>query len=400
MTIERGGAAEARRLLERAIWLLEQVAPGEALAEAYASSGMDYAIAGRPEQALAAVGKALAFAQLAPKPRSWALEARGWARVTLGDAGGIEDAREAVRVARSLEMPGALALALGNLAELEWLLEGPRGALATYRETWDVAQRRGGLLDGAAFWSESVRALLDLGEWDELLARSQQLRPTLEAQGASYSLAGMGPYQAAVLLSRGALTAARTVIEGVLPAAREIADLQVLVPALAVAALAEQASGNQGAALALAGEYETAVRARPGQAGWHWGWWFLADLVRVCVAAGELDRAAALAGDAQPTVLRHRLSVLTGRAVLAEAQGELRHAADRYALAADGWQAYGHVLEHGQALLGLGRCRLALGEPGTERPLTQARQLFVRLQATPLLAETDRWLGQALAQTS
>ena len=123
-------------------------------------------------------------------------------------------------------------------------------------------------------------------------------------------------------------------IEGVLPAAREIADLQVLVPALAVAALAEQASGNQPAALVLAREYEAAVRARPGQAGWYWGWWFLADLVRVCVAAGELDRAAALIGDAQPAVLRHRLSVLAARAVLAEARGELRQAAALYADAA------------------------------------------------------------------
>src|SRR5439155_24559393 len=113
-----------------------------------------------------------------------------------------------------------------------------------------------------------------------------------------------------------------------------------------------------------------------------------------------LDRAAALAGDAQPAVLRHRLSVLAARAVLAEARGEHHQAAARYAKAADGWQAYGHLLEHGQALLGLGRCRLALRQPGTEQPLTQARQLFARLHATPLLAETDHWLGQAIAQTS
>ena len=217
-------------------------------------------------------------------------------------------------------MPVALAAVLGNLAEYEWLLEGPVAALASYRESWDLAQRHGGLGAGTADWSESVRPLLDLGEWDELLARSQQLRPALETQGASYAMAQVEPYRAAVLLLRGARTASKTMIDGVLPAAREIADLQVLVPALAVAALAEQASGNQPAALELADEYEAAVRARPGQAGWHWGWWFLADLVRVCVAAGELNRAAALAGDAHPAVLRHQLSVLTARAVLAEAR--------------------------------------------------------------------------------
>lgn len=86
--------------------------------------------------------------------------------------------------------------------------------------------------------------------------------------------------------------------------------------------------------------------------------------------------------------------------ILAEARGEFRQAAALYAEAAHGWQAYGHVLEHGQAMLGLGRCHLTLVEPGTEQCLTEARRLFTRLQATPLLAETDRWLGQAVAQTS
>jgi class 3 adenylate cyclase/tetratricopeptide (TPR) repeat protein len=400
VTSDRGNTTEARRLLDHAISLLEQVPPGDALTEAYASSGFSYSQAGRPEQALAAAGKVLAAGQLAPKLRPRALVVRGLARLELGDAGGIEDAREAVRAARSLEMPTELALVLGNLAECEWLIEGPRGALASYRETWHLAQHHGALLLGTVFRAETLRALLDLGEWDELLARSQQLRPELQAQGANYMLAGMEPYRAAVLLWRGQPTTASALIEEVLPAAREIGELQVLVPALAVAALAAQASGNQAAALELASEYEAAVRATPGQAGWYWGWWFLADLVRVCVAAGALDRAAALAGDAQPAVLRHRLSILTARAVLAEAQGELREAAGRYAEAADGWKAYGHVVEHGQALLGLGRCRLALAEPGTEQALTEARQLFARLKATPLLAETDRWLGHAIAQTS
>lgn len=118
------------------------------------------------------------------------------------------------------------------------------------------------------------------------------------------------------------------------------------------------------------------------------------------MAAGDLDRATALVGDAQPTILRNRLSVLAARAVLAEARGEHNDAATRYAKAADGWEAYGHVLEHGQALLGLGRCRLSLGEPDTEQTLAGARRLFARLRAAPLLAETDRLLGQTVAQTS
>jgi class 3 adenylate cyclase/tetratricopeptide (TPR) repeat protein len=394
----QGGTTEAGQLWEQAISLLERAPPGEALAEAYVRSGMHHAMAGRPEQALAAAGKVLALSESSPSLRSRALVTRGMARITLGDVDGIEHLREAVQVARSLATPSVLFGAIVNLAEYEWLIEGPREALACYRESWEVGQRHGDLRYAAV--SESIRSTFDLGEWDELLSRSAELRPTLEAQGSGYYLAGMEPYRAAVLLWRGDLAAARASVESVLASAREIADLQVLVPAIAVAALVEQASGRRTAALALAREYEAAVQARPAQAGWYWGWWFLADLVRVCVAAGRLDRAAALIGDARPTVLRHRLSVLAARAVLTEAQGEFGLAAKLHAEAAHGWQAYGHVLEHGQALLGLGRCRIAIGERDTEQCLTEARRLFTRLQAASLLAEADRWLGQAVAQTS
>ena len=56
VTIERGGTAEAGRLLDRAISLLEQVPPGDALAEAYASSGC-YHAHGRPPRAGAGRGR-------------------------------------------------------------------------------------------------------------------------------------------------------------------------------------------------------------------------------------------------------------------------------------------------------------------------------------------------------
>jgi hypothetical protein len=47
---------------------------------------------------------------------------------------------------------------------------------------------------------------------------------------------------------------------------------------------------------------------------------------------------------------------------------------------------------HGQALLGLGRCATRLGRPPAREPLLQARQIFARLGAGELLAETDGWL--------
>jgi hypothetical protein len=48
------------------------------------------------------------------------------------------------------------------------------------------------------------------------------------------------------------------------------------------------------------------------------------------------------------------------------------------------------VLEHAQALLGLGRCATRLGRPSARDHLDQAAELFGQLRAPGLLAETGR----------
>jgi hypothetical protein len=62
--------------------------------------------------------------------------------------------------------------------------------------------------------------------------------------------------------------------------------------------------------------------------------------------------------------------------------------------AAAGWSEYGHLFEHGRALAALGRCTLQLNEPHAEKALTAAAAIFSKLQAKPLLTETQRLLGQ------
>ena len=60
--------------------------------------------------------------------------------------------------------------------------------------------------------------------------------------------------------------------------------------------------------------------------------------------------------------------------------------------------AYGHVLEHGQALLSAGRCQLRLGRPQAAPLLEEARTVLASLGARPLLAEADAWLLDAAAR--
>ena len=58
------------------------------------------------------------------------------------------------------------------------------------------------------------------------------------------------------------------------------------------------------------------------------------------------------------------------------------------------------VPEKGFALLGQGRCLISLGRPGYDAPLQEAREIFARLRARPLIAAVDDLLAGAIARTS
>jgi len=137
-----------------------------------------------------------------------------------------------------------------------------------------------------------------------------------------------------------------------LPRARDIGDPQVVSNAFAIAAFIEQAGGDP-----------------------------------------ELAEPFLAGADAPAARYQHCLS--TAGAVLAEARGDLDAAADRYDQASAGWRRFGVVLEHAQALLGLGRCATRLGRPWARDPLDEAAELFGQLRAPGLLAETGHWRLQA-----
>jgi hypothetical protein len=137
------------------------------------------------------------------------------------------------------------------------------------------------------------------------------------------------------------------------------------------------------------------VRFRSATEG-HWGYRanYLPDAVRVCLAEGEHDLAESLLADAdRVTSTRGRYCVLTARALLAEANGDVRGALDLFDQAGLRWKEYGFRLELGNALLGAARCRLALGEDVAALP-DEARQIFAELGAHPLTAEAESWQSQ------
>jgi tetratricopeptide (TPR) repeat protein len=390
----QGEARRAREALVGAVALLEGARPGPELCSAYAQLAMDRVMSGHPREALGWADKALALAETLgglPEERLRALDSRGVARGDLGDPGGMDDLRAALAIGLDTGAGFDTAVVYNNLIEPVWLTEGPAAALATCQEAIEFTERRG-LGEGTAWIrSATLVPLLDLGRWDEAVAGADALIGWEREHGGQYMALMAVQVKARVLLWRGRPDAARGLAGAFLPRAREIDDLQLLVPALTVAAAAEQAAGDQAAAEALVEELRRVVGDRGG-GGWYLGQQ-LADLVRVCVAVGRRAAAEELAGQANGGVARNRHGLATARAVLAEAGGDLDEAAAGYERAAAGWAGYGHRLERALALLGAGRCLLALGRPEGRARLEAAGEQIAGLGAGPLRAEAEATRG-------
>ncbi len=105
--------------------------------------------------------------------------------------------------------------------------------------------------------------------------------------------------------------------------------------------------------------------------------------------------ARELVGRVEPNLPIREHSLATARALLAEAEGEYRAAADQFADAAERWERFGAVLEQAYALLGHGRCLVALGDPAADGTLRDARALFETMGARPRIDECDTLIARA-----
>jgi predicted ATPase/class 3 adenylate cyclase len=390
----RGETDRKRALLAQAIELLEREPPGRELALAYTHTAADHMVANRSDDCARWSERALALAQeLGLEAEAIrARQLRGLARCQLSDiAGGLADLREALRQSLDLGLGNETIRSYGNLGDWVWVAESPARGLDVKRTGIEFGERRGLTLPVMWARAETLWPLFDLGQWDELLRIAADLIEWDRRQGAGQVTVVALTYMAYVLGCRGDLRQAQVLAEEFLPRAREIRDPQVLVPAVAVVSLVEHTRGNHSTAVRLIEEIEEVTRDRPAFRARH-----LPEALRVCVAASAIRLAEGLLDITGHLPARHRYSVLTGRAVLTEAQGRPEEASALYAEVAERWADYGFALEHGQAALGAGRCLVAVGrhQEAIVR-LVEARRAFDTLRTTPLLAEADRLLAQA-----
>jgi hypothetical protein len=117
-------------------------------------------------------------------------------------------------------------------------------------------------------------------------------------------------------------------------------------------------------------------------------------MIRTALATNHPDLSVRLTDQVSPRYPLEAHGLLTARAAIAEHGQDFETAADSYTRVAQAWLEFGHLPERAAALLGRGRCLVALGKPNAEQALQQAHELFASMGYKAALAETQNLLNQ------
>ena len=381
---------------DTALRTLEPLGPSPELAEALADGAAASFLSDQHAEAAALAERAVELAaELGLPVPARALGFRGCARFALGQAAGLDDIRRALDAATAQGLGREAAVLYYNLSASLIRAQGPRATWELAQQGTAFAQRHGiaewvPLLEGAA-----VEAMADLG----LNEQARTLMATVLSQVAAEDWMGqvdLRSAEARIQARRGELAHSGLMdwIQQTVAKARELGEPQYLGGLLALAATARAAAGEARAAAPLLTELAQVPNVRHTLDYLR----SLPDLVRVAIAAGEPDLAARLADGLETVYQLDQHAAATARALLAEQHRDHAEAAALFTDAAGRWERFEVPWEQAQALLGQGRCLLALGRPaeGAES-LSAARDIFAALGTSPVLADASRLLAEATA---
>jgi class 3 adenylate cyclase/tetratricopeptide (TPR) repeat protein len=392
------GDPRSRDAVSEAVSLLESLAPGPELVDAYAEMARLRHLAGEHREAVESAQRAIELARilgLGEHPK--ALGYLGNSRVELGDVAGQLDAQRAVSLAIERGQAREAGIQMNNLADMTAQIEGPAASLVLYREAIDFAERRG--MAEIALWMtvEAAGQLVRAGSLDDAWGWAMRAETSFELAGSLNGLVRSRCVRAEILAHRGREADAVPLVDWAVETAATGGAVEGLAMALAVGALVDEAVGKHQVARTLLDQLAKDERARHASTFAY----YLPDAVRAAVSSGDVAVAQALA-DGLPTDLPYNgHAVHASQAVLAEARGQMPQAATLYAQAAERWERFGVVTERAFALLGQGRCLVEVGRPeGATEPLRTARGLFAAMGAQPSLAETDALLQRTAALAS
>ncbi len=382
-------------LAAEAVDLLDQQSPGPTLVAAYTQLAATHFLTGTHREAIAAADRARALAeQLGLPVAAGALGVRGLARAYLGEPDGIDEMERALALLVERGTGWEAAVFQNNLAIARYPLEGPARSLDAFEQGIAFCERRG--LAAATLEADCPGLLVELARPEEALERASRLASTVEASGATHLLVWLRALELATHLARGDSRDAQGVADWLVETARAAAATDLTVEALASSAAVRLAAAEPEQARALLAEIEQtpAARTTPYYSRQ------LAFMVRTALAAGDPALAKQLTEGVEPLVPLREHALCAARAQLAEHAGDHTDAATLYAEAAARWQEFGNVPEHAHALLGQGRCLLALDDSAAQEPLSQARELFTSMGYRPALADTEKLLERTTAAAS
>ena len=327
-----------------------------------------------------------------------ALMVRGLARLDLGDLGGLEDCERAVATVRAQGLGIGRAVIETNYALFIATVRGARVALDAMGEVLEFASRHG--LEAYVLSSRAalVEPLRVMGEWDRALAQAADVVSALDETEDVWDLLFLRTQQALILACRGETDEAATFLTWLEEVGRGSGWGIDRSLALVAASAVRLRLGESAAALRLLGDWVATLPAVASLVE------YVPEAMRIAFAGGDEQLAARVVEKVESRLpaqrlplQRHVMASVGG--LLAEARGEHSESAAAFAAAASGWREFGGPYEEAQALLGRGRCLVALGRAPEAAPvLEEAREILVRLKAKPATAEADALLQQAVAQ--
>ena len=377
-----------------AVALLAPLPAGPELVSALTDLARAKALQGQAEACIRHAEQALALADELGLPRpARTLGYRGLARCDLGDAGGLDDYRDAIALATDVGRGREAGVIYANFGETLWAFEGAEAALEVMRSGMAFAHDRGLAETVNYITGSTLDPLFGHGAFDEALDvaaaivnDSGHLDITAQVNARAA--------QARVFSLRGEVAHVAGSLDWLESTAAGAGAPDYAVIGLAAAALARAALGENGAAATLL----ATILATPGGRVTQYYAIHLPSMVRTALGIGDQPLAERLVDACEA---RHPLgahALVTVGAALAEARDDHAAAAEGYAEAAEGWRRFGVVPERAFALLGQGRCLTALGRPREAvHALQSAREIFDALKAVPAVSGTDTLLQEAAA---
>ena len=311
--------------------------------------------------------------------RAHTLNSIGVSRTALGDMGGIEDVERALAIAVEKNLAESVR-AYGNLAEVVSNDLGDLRRGFKLRALGRRAAERFGDVPNMRFLrGELAIECYWTGRWDEGLEIVEETLAEAAAGSPGYMDAMCRLMRARVELARGQAEAIEDAV-GVLDAARNIKDLQVLYPALAFRAVADLNGGRAETAVALVDELLTLWSSTP-------------ETILISHLESFRDMAnvtSALGRGAELIAVSRSATMQTPwiEAATAFVSGDFERAAEIYARA-------GSLPDEAFARLKAAEALLAAGRPADgDRELQHALAFYRSVDAKAFLREAEALLAE------